>query len=304
MRKERLVRLASPSRDAFVVWGYRFGSGRKRLAIIAGMRGHEIQQVAVASRLIRELVQREPRMIPGQEILVIPAANPFSLNVGRRFWSLDSTDINGMFPGYEAGETTQRIAKALLDSLSEFEYGINLTSTHEPGQYANHVRLHRTRSDNVNDALAFGLRYLHLREPDDQESGSLNYNWPIWNTQAFSLLGGEPFQVSHRQVGELVRAVLRFMTHIGIFPGDGTGGYRTEVLSDELMKPIWTERAGLWRALRRVGDEISPGDLLGTVTDALSGKLLSTLRAQEAGRVFYRVSAPLVFQSMVSYVLC
>lgn len=47
-------------------------------------------------------------------ILIIPSINHYALNIGKRFWPLDNTDLNMMFPGYELGETTQRIAKKYL----------------------------------------------------------------------------------------------------------------------------------------------------------------------------------------------
>ena len=46
----------------------------------------------------------------GLSVTVILSANPFSMNIGKRFWAMDDTDINRMFPGYHLGETTQQLA--------------------------------------------------------------------------------------------------------------------------------------------------------------------------------------------------
>ncbi|HUX49820.1 MAG TPA: M14 family metallopeptidase [Spirochaetia bacterium] len=304
MKRDMLFRLASPGRDDFVIWGYRFGSGAPAVAIIAGMRGSEIQQMAAAAHLVRELELREHRIAGGQEILVIPAANPFSFNVGRRFWSLDNTDVNRMFPGYAAGETTQRIARALMDVLTTYEYGINLTSINQRGQYVNHVRIHSTGYENVTDALKFGFRYLHLHEPNPQETGSLNYNWQIWNTKAYSLLGGQSFAVDTAQTDETVRAILRFLRQTQVLEEADGGGFQTEVVTDNQMHLVWTEHAGLWQAQRNLGDEVSEGEQLGVITDSLCGRELSTVVAPASGRVFYREVEPLVTQRTVSFVLC
>ena len=53
----------------------------------------------------------------GLSVTVILSANPFSMNIGKRFWAMDDTDINRMFPGYNKGETTQRIAAGLFEKL-------------------------------------------------------------------------------------------------------------------------------------------------------------------------------------------
>ena len=55
----------------------------------------------------------------GLSVTVIPSANPFSMNIGKRFWAMDDTDINRMFPGYNKGETTHRIAAGLFEKLQD-----------------------------------------------------------------------------------------------------------------------------------------------------------------------------------------
>ena len=108
--------MSSPYRDEFRINGYWFGEGEKTVAIVGAMRGDEIQQQYICARLIQRLtvIEAEGRITQGKRILVIPSCNPFSMNVARRFWTMDNTDINRMFPGYDKGETTQRIAAAIF----------------------------------------------------------------------------------------------------------------------------------------------------------------------------------------------
>ena len=60
-----------------------------------------------SSQLVQQLKWMEAHndLYAGHEILVIPCVNHFSMNVGSRFWAMDHTDINRMFPGYADGET-------------------------------------------------------------------------------------------------------------------------------------------------------------------------------------------------------
>ena len=59
---------------------------------------------------------------------MIPAANAFSMNIHKRFWPVDNTNVNRMFPGYDKGETTQRIAADIFEAVSSYDYGIQLAS--------------------------------------------------------------------------------------------------------------------------------------------------------------------------------
>ena len=123
MKKEILFSMESPYRDTFRIWGYRFSSGKKSLAVIGALRGDEVHQQLVCAELISRLrvMEEQGHLIPGHEILVVPSANPFSTNIEKRFWAMDNTDINRMFPGYDLGETTQRIAHALRDFKDKWE---------------------------------------------------------------------------------------------------------------------------------------------------------------------------------------
>lgn len=50
------------------------------------------------------------------------------MNIHKRFWPVGNTDVNRMFPGYDKGETTQRIAAGIFEAVSSYDYSIQLAS--------------------------------------------------------------------------------------------------------------------------------------------------------------------------------
>ena len=190
MREEVLFTLDTPYRQPLAVKGWRFGDPeRKSLAVVGDLRGNEVQQMYICSQLIRalETLEEEGKLAPDCGVLVIPCANQFSMNVGRRFWAADNTDINRMFPGYDGGETTQRIAARIFATIQGYEYGVHFTSFYLPGNCLPHARIMETGYQRPEAALDFGLPYILLRKPQPYDTTTLNYNWQIWDTQAFSL---------------------------------------------------------------------------------------------------------------------
>ena len=102
MREEVLFTVDTPYRHSLPVRGWYFGaSGKKSLAVMGALRGNEVQQMYICARLIQTLekLERDGLLAPDCGILAVPCANQFSMNVGRRFWAADNTDINRMFPG-------------------------------------------------------------------------------------------------------------------------------------------------------------------------------------------------------------
>ena len=61
MKKEVLYSLRSPYREQLDIIGYKFGSGKKLAAIVGALRGNEIQQMYVCSRMIAELKTLEEK---------------------------------------------------------------------------------------------------------------------------------------------------------------------------------------------------------------------------------------------------
>ena len=116
MKKVSIYELKSLYRDDMKIYGWKFGSGEKSAVIAGGIRGNEIQQMFTCARLIKSLkeIEKEGKISDGKSILVVPVINPCSMNIEKRFWPTDNTDINRMFPDYNLGETTQRIALAFF----------------------------------------------------------------------------------------------------------------------------------------------------------------------------------------------
>lgn len=137
-------------RDDLRIFGYEFGKGSKTACIVGATRENEIQQVFICSQLVKRLkeLEAEGAINNGNSIMVIPSINPFSMNIGKQFWPTDNTDINRMFPGYNLGETTQRIAAGVFEEIQNYDYGIQFTSNYISGDFIPHVRMMKTGFEN------------------------------------------------------------------------------------------------------------------------------------------------------------
>ena len=105
MKKEIIYELPSLYRDNMRITGYRFGKGKDTLCIVGAIRGNEIQQLYTCSQMVKRLKELEEKdaFQKNKSVLVIPCVNSSSMNIGKRFWPTDNTDINRMFPGYNLG---------------------------------------------------------------------------------------------------------------------------------------------------------------------------------------------------------
>ena len=283
MKQEILYSLKSPYRQPLDVIGFRFGSGRSTLAVVGATRGNEVQQMYVCGKLVKKMkkLEGEGKIISDNEILIVPCINYYSMNIGKRFWTMDNTDINRMFPGYSLGETTQRIADGVFTKLQGFEYGIQLASFYQKGKFISHVKMMDTGFCDKNLMKRFGLQYGILRTPKPYDTTTLNYNWQIWETNSFSVYTGETDNIDEKSADEAITAILRFMSESGII---------------SCKTPC-----GIFRPQAQTGDLMEKGELLGEIISPLDCEVLERIYSRETGIIYFSYDRPLINENTVCW---
>ena len=303
MKKKTLFSMKSPYREPLDVIGFCFGHGKQSAAIVGAMRGNEVQQMFACSRMVQELKKLEAkgRITDGCEIMVIPCVNYYSMNIGKRFWAMDNTDINRMFPGYDQGETTQRIADGLFREIKGYEYGIQLASFYQPGNFLPHVKMMNTGFAPPELMKDFGLQFGILRKPRPYDTTTLNYNWQVWETIAFSVYANATDEIYENAADEAVYAILRFLDKQGIISCSVPPGYITKIIDESQTKQIHSEAAGVFKSLIEIGKHTERGDLIGVITDPFEGETVSEIRSNVSGTVYFEYHNPLIHADTVCF---
>ena len=244
---------------------------------------------------LKEL-EAEGRLAEGKEILVIPCANPASINIKKRFWSIDNTDINRMFPGYDAGETTQRIAAGIFEGIREYKAGIQFASFYMKGSFLPHIRMMKTGFENTELACKFGLPYVMVRQPRPFDTTTLNYNWQIWETDAFSLYTTNTDTVDRQSSREAISSILYFMEQTGLITGldmEKEAEYsafvpaESRIAEDEDLVTVRSPKAGFFHGYVRPGDSVQKGQVLAQIDSTLDASLLAEITAPVSGTILF-----------------
>lgn len=306
MNREIIYKLESLYRSDLNIYGYRFGEGDKAVCIMGSIFGTEVQQTHICARLVARLKELEAagNLAGDQEILIIPAVNPYSLNIQKRFWPMDNTSLDRMFPGYDEGETTQRIAAGLFEAVKGFAYGIQFASFAGQGVFLPHVRILDTGNQSPYTAKHFGLPYVVIRKAQPYETTSLNYNWQIWNTKAFLVYANAALTLdaaAEEEADQVVESVLRFLLHKGIIKGTAAPAGRVRIYRQERLIPVKCSVGGLYKPLKYPGDKVTAGDILGLVLDPYELAVKERLTASGEGTVFFAHTDPLANGSTVAF---
>ncbi|MDO4941701.1 MAG: M14 family metallopeptidase [Lachnospiraceae bacterium] len=308
MKKEIIYSMDSGFREEFQVVGYRFGGKEagieeKAACIVGSMRGNEYQQLYICAMLMNRLAELEEKgaIVGNNQILIIPSLNNVSMNVEKRFWTSDNTDINRQFPGNEQGEPTSRIAAAVMKAVEGYRYGIQFASFYKDGEFISHVRMPETGKESTSLANLFGLPYVMVAKQRSFDSKTLNYNWQIRGTEAFSLYTSNTEKVDEAQARQAVSAVLRFLTRMGILRYNCHNGYIASILEENELVNIKSSSAGFFRKLVHINDEVKRGDVLAEIIDPYLGNTISEIHAPVDGILFYSSRKPIILQNSIAF---
>ena len=305
MEKKTVFQLKSLYRDALRVTGFTFGSGEKSACVVGALRGNEVQQLYTCSQLVKALkeIEAQGKLVPGKSVLVVPCVNSASMNIRKRFWPTDNTDINRMFPGYSLGETTQRIAAGLFEEIKGYKNGIQFASFYVPGVFVPHVRIMKTGWENAEKAKEFGLPYILLRQPRPYDTTTLNYNWQVWESDAFSVYAGTTDTIDRNDVTLAVNAILNFLCKENIITVSRHihEGYISEVIDEGNLMNIQSHTSGIIDSFLSPGTNVARGQTLAQVLDPYDGSVREQLTAPTDGVIFFAQEDPLTYAGSCVY---
>ncbi|MBR0145190.1 MAG: succinylglutamate desuccinylase/aspartoacylase family protein [Eubacterium sp.] len=303
MTKEVLFTMNTAFRGTYNIYGYHFGVGERSACIVGAMRGNEYQQLYICSLLSQKLAGLEARgeIVPDKSILLIPSLNYSAMNACHKHWLSDDTDINREFPGNPKGTATSRIAYTIMETIRDYRYGIQFPSFYLQGRYIPHVRMMQTGHESRNLANLFGLPYVITSDTRSFDTTTLNYNWQMAGTEAFSIYSGGTERINQQDAEIAVSSVLRFLSRMGIIRYNCQGGYISTIMQEEEMLSIKADDAGFFHQIVGTNEEVRRGQRLADIIDPMDGRVVSEVTAPTDGIIFFVQDQPMIYQNVMIY---
>lgn len=302
--KRNLLCMTAPVREGFDIPCHEIGPAAQypAVALVAGLHGNEINGIFILSRLADFLggveSGRFPELKLNRRVLIIPAVNVLGVNLRSRVWPFDKTDINRMFPGSTIGETTQRIAYAVLEATKRAEIRVDLHTASTDFEEVPQVRLHGPTDEERETARLFGLQAVMERSLSPVFTTTLMASWKVWPGQSFVLRVGQGGTVQLDHCQRVFRSLVAFLGRVGVLEGVNIAAEDEEVCYFD--KPsgfrVYAEKAGTFVSDRAVGRWVRAGQELGYIYDSFSGNVIEKVVAPVAGLLTGIRRHPLLFE--------
>jgi len=245
------------------------------LCLTAAIHGDELNGIEMVRRVMHEV---EPDKLRGA-VIGVPIVNLQGFRRGSRYLP-DRRDLNRYFPGNPTGSSAARIAYSLFENI--VRRCDALVDLHTGSFYR--TNLPQLRAD---------LRYRNVREMTQAFGGmAVLHSEPALGTlrraateagiPTVTLEAGEPLRLQSSKVSEGVTGIFALLSSQGMVR-------RVQLL--RTPEPVFYEsnwvradHGGILFAVVRLGQEVSAGDVLGTVTDPITNQQ-NLIYASNGGRV-------------------
>ena len=266
-----------------------------RLSVIAGVHGCEYASMAGVRRWVSGLPGRSLRgtvkVVPVVNLPAFRARSPFIVPE-------DGKNLNRCFPGSPDGTLAERLAFAVFDQVITGSDAVvdvhagDLVEALEPfvmydgGPAEDFAR---------GLAAAYGIRYVVRQAPGPGQTvaGSSSAAAAAACIPAITAEAGGCGLVTEAAVAAHVRGLDGVLRYLEMSPGGPAPSTPTPVYLNRFIWPR-TAAAGWWEPAVRVGEEVSAGQVLGTVSTIDGGAVLETVTATAGGVILFVTSSPAV----------
>lgn len=276
----------------------------RAVAIVAAIHGGEYPGILGALRLAKML---QPERVRGS-LLILPIVNlPAFWGRSAFVTPLDGRNLNRVFPGNAAGTFSDVLAHRLMeDIVGPADALIDLHSGDVFESLADHTACYSSGDPELDTLTrsmceAFGLP-IAISYPRPASIGTLTGNAVLTGTATALVEVGGNGLASDDDVFRVFQGLINALRALGVL-----GGLipPAEVRWHDPVTRITAPSDGLWRTAVAAGQQVQPGDTLGTISDVFGNELTRfTLMSEMPGIVLYHMSAlavrsgdPLVYVS-------
>ena len=268
--------------------------GMKRISIVTGIHGDELEGQYVCYELQRRIAKERDKLTGIVDIY--PAMNPLGIDSITRGIPAFDLDMNRLFPGNIDGNMTEYIAAGIIDDVKGSDCVLDI--------HASNIYLTEIPQIRINELHEDFLLPLAMKS-------NVDFVWVhgastvLESTFAYSLNSiGTPVLVVEMGVGmrltidygdQLVDGIFNIMQELGIWSGSVNAVRNPFVSRDpDDISYLNATAGGLFIPKVKHGASLIKGDLIGEIVNPLNGEVLEEVRAEWDGMLFTIRDYPIV----------
>ncbi len=300
---QEVVRLPLAVGEDLRICKNRLGSGGKRICVVTGTHGDELEGQYVAWRLNRLLMQN-PDFLHGT-VDIYPAMNPLGISTMTRGIPLCDLDMNRTFPGSENGSMSEYIAARLIQDLQGADACVDIHASNIYLQEIPQVRVNvNTAQRLVPMAKLLNMDFIWVHAAATVLESTLAHSLNALDTPTLVVEMGVGNRLTPAYGDQLLTGLLCLMASLGVWTGPVKQVREPIVSSDHHVSFLNASCPGIF--IPSVGHtaKVHQRQELGIIADPLTGEIRQTLYSPTDGLLFTLREYPVVYEgSLIARIL-
>ncbi len=269
----------------------------KRISIVTGIHGDELEGQYVCYEL-SAYIQKHMEHLKGI-VDIYPALNPFGIDSITRGIPAFDLDMNRIFPGRHDGDMNEYIASEITEDIQGSDLCIDIHASNMFLTEVPQIRINELHREMLMSfAMESNVDLIWIHGESTVLESTFAHSLNCLNTPTLVVEMGIGMRITKDLGNQLVDGILNLMEKLEIFavPDEHREGIRKPVVSDGyddvhfLNAPV----SGVYVKHLDYDCEVTEGDLIGTIVNPLTGKIMEEIIAPVSGWLFTIREYPIV----------
>ncbi len=273
-----------------------FGRGPKRICVVTGIHGDELEGQYVCFELLRRL-QLEPEALSAT-VDVYPALNPLGVDSVTRGIPTFDLDMNRIFPGSPDGHMIENVAHQIIEDLRGADLVVDIHSSNIYLYEMPQARISSPTAERlVPIARLMNLDFIWIHDAATVLESTIAHSLNSIGTPTVVVEMGIGMHITRKYGDRLVDGLLNVMKGFGVWKGDVPSEVSAPIISTEgVVEFLNANHSGVIISRVTHGTWVERGDVVCQIVSPLTGRVLEDVLAPTEGLVFTVRSYPIVYE--------
>lgn len=266
----------------------------KRISIVTGIHGDELEGQYVCYELQRQIYEQKDKL--SGIVDIYPAMNPLGIDSITRGIPAFDLDMNRLFPGNIDGNMTEYMAAGIMNDVAGSDCVLDIHASNIYLTEIPQIRINELHADMLLPlAKHANVDFIWVHGASTVLEATFAHSLNSIGTPVLVVEMGVGMRLTKEYGDQLVTGIFNLMKELGIWKGD-TPEVREPVVSTDTDDVCYlnASASGLFVPEVKHGARLNKGDLVGKIVDPLCGEVLDEVRAPHEGMLFTIRDYPIV----------
>ena len=270
------------------------GTGSRRLSVVTGIHGDELEGQYVCYGLQRRL-QGNMDLLDGI-VDIYPGMNPLGVDSIMRGIPGFDLDMNRIFPGQHNGDMNEHMASMIIDSVKGSDLVLDIHASNIYLTEVPQIRINELHQDTlVPIAMNANNDLIWVHGSATVLESTFAYSLNSIGTNTLVVEMGVGMRITRSYGEQMIDGIFCLMKELGMWQGE-TIEPRVPVISRNPDDVVYlnSPTAGVFIREAEHGQLIRKGQLIGIIASPLEGRVLAEVKAPKTGWLFTLRDYPVV----------